>query len=173
MHRWTVLIAAHASAATLALLLGAVVIRMPRKGSPVHRRVGKVWFAAMYFTALSSFGIKELTPGHFSWIHGLSLWTLVSLTIALWAARTGRRQQHQAWVIGSYCGLLGAGMAAMAFPVRLAPQLLVHRPLVFAAAVVAIAGVTWAVVQLAKRPHRKLSDGGVAIATAASDRFAA
>jgi NO-binding membrane sensor protein with MHYT domain len=75
--------------------------------------------------------------------------------MALWAAKTGRRQLHRQWVVGSYLGLLGAGIAAMAFPVRLAPQLLVHRPLVFAAAVLAVAGVTAAVVRLAKRPARR------------------
>src|SRR3954471_21400215 len=110
MRGWTVLIALHALGATFALAVGLVVLRMPAKGSVLHRRVGRVWMAAMYWTALSSFGIRELTPGHLSWIHILSAWTLVSLTVALWAARTHRRRLHRDFVVGSYFGLMGAGI---------------------------------------------------------------
>lgn len=131
MHGWTVLIALHAIGATFALAVGALVLLRRRKGDRAHRRVGRVWMAAMYWTAGSSFGIRALRPGHLSWIHGLSAWTLVSLSVALWAARTHRHRLHRDFVVGSYFGLVGAGLAAMAFPVRLAPQLLVHRPLLF------------------------------------------
>jgi uncharacterized membrane protein len=155
MEHWNVLIALHAIGATFSLMVGLVVLRAPRKGDVAHRRLGRVWMGAMYWTALSSFGIKALRPGHFSWIHGLSLFTLFSLSMALWAARTHRREVHRQWVVGSYLGLVGAGMAAMAFPVRLAPQLLVHHPLVFAAAVAATAMVTAAVVAVARRPARR------------------
>jgi uncharacterized membrane protein len=155
MRPWNVLIALHALGATFSLMVGLVVLRTPRKGNLFHRRLGMTWMVAMYWTVLSSFWIKELRPGHFSWIHGLSLWTLFSLTMALWAAKTGRREAHRGWVRGSYFGLLGAGLAAMAFPVRLAPQLLVHRPLVFAGAVVVTAGATAVVVRLARRPRRR------------------
>ena len=155
MRGWNVLIALHAVGATFALMVGLVVLRTPRKGNRFHRRLGMVWMGAMYWTVLSSFWVKQLHPGHFTWIHGLSVWTFFSLSMALWAARTGRRQQHRQWVVGSYLGLLGAGLAAMAFPVRLAPQLLVHRPLVFAAAVAATAGVTAVVVRIAGSPVRR------------------
>lgn len=138
MHHWTWLIALHATGATFALVVGLLVLRAPRKGSRWHRRVGQVWMVAMYWTALSSFGIRALHPGHLSWIHGLSAWTLVSLSVAWWAARTGRRDVHRGFVVGSYFGLVGAGIAAMAFPVRLAPQLMIHRPLVFLGALAAI-----------------------------------
>lgn len=151
MEHWNLLIAAHAIGATFALLAGLVVLRAPRKGNVFHRRLGRVWMAAMYWTALSSFGIRELRPGHLSWIHALSAWTVVSLTVALWAARTRRRRLHRQFVVGSYLGLLGAGLAAMAFPTRLAPQLLVHRPAVFTAAVVGTAIAVAVVVRLARR----------------------
>jgi uncharacterized membrane protein len=155
MRGWNVLIALHALGATFALMVGLVVLRTPRKGNLLHRRLGMVWMGAMYWTVLSSFWIKQLRPGHFSWIHGLSVWTLFSLTMALWAARTGRRRVHRGWVVGSYLGLVGAGAAAMAFPVRLAPQLLIHRPLVFAAAAVATAALTAVAVRIAGRPARR------------------
>ena len=142
MNGWTVLIAAHATGATLALMLGAVVVLRRRKGDRAHRRMGRVWMVAMYWTVLSSFWIRKLHPGHFSWIHGLSVFTFITLTIALWAALTHRVETHKRFVVGSYCGLLGAFLGAVAVPVRLMPQLAFHRPLVLAAALAAVAGVT-------------------------------
>ena len=138
MHGWTVLIALHALGATFSLAVGALVLLRRRKGDRAHRRVGRVWMVAMYWTAGSSFGIRALHPGHLSWIHGLSAWTLVSLTVALWAARTHRHRLHRDFVVGSYFGLVGAGIAAMEFPARLAPQLLIHRPVLFVAVVLAV-----------------------------------
>src|SRR3954452_7348286 len=150
MHTWTLLIALHALGATFSLAVGALVMLRRKKGDLAHRRVGRIWLAAMYWTAGSSFGIRALHPGHLSWIHGLSAWTLVSLTVAWWAARTHRRKLHRDFVVGSYFGLVGAGLAATAFPVRLVPQLLVHEPLVFAAAVVGVAAAALGVVTFAR-----------------------
>src|SRR3954453_5827314 len=125
---WTVLIALHAAGATLAVVLGAYVVLRRRKGDLLHRRVGRVWMVSMYWVCFSSFGIQRLTPGHFSWIHGLSLWTLFSLTMAIVAAMGHRVRAHRAWVVGTYFGLVGAGLAAVAFPVRMVPQTAVHDP---------------------------------------------
>src|SRR3954467_11865001 len=148
MHRWTLLIAAHAVGATLALMLGAYVVLRRRKGDRTHRRLGRVWVISMYWVAFSSFGIQRLTPGHFSWIHGLSAWTIVSLTVAVWAARTGRVRTHRQFVVGSYFGLVGAGIAAAAFPVRLVPQTVIHAPAVALAAVAALAVLTTVIIRV-------------------------
>ena len=154
MHRWTLLIALHAFGAVVAVMIGAVVLRRRGKGGRVHRRLGTFWMVLMLWVVLSSFWIKQLHPGHFSWIHGLSVWTFISLVLAYWSARTGRRQLHRGWVVGTYSGLVGAGVAAMAFPVRLAPQLMVHRPLVFVGAAVAAAVLTGIAVRLATSSQR-------------------
>src|SRR3954470_6110232 len=158
MDGWTLLIALHAIGATFSLAVGALVMLRRRKGDRAHRRVGRIWLAAMYWTAGSSFGIRALHPGHLSWIHGLSAWTLVSLTVALWAARTHRRRLHRDFVVGSYFGLVGAGLAAMAFPVRLAPQLLIHRPLLFMGVVVAVSGVAVALARACGLWSRRADD---------------
>lgn len=149
MEGWTVLVAAHAAGATLAVLLGGWNLWLSRKGDLLHRRVGRIWFVTMYWVAFSSFGIKRLHPGHFSWIHGLSAWTIVSLTIALWAAMTHRIDLHKGFVAGSYFGLLGAGVAAMAFPQRLLPQTAMHAPLSLLAALAALTTLAYLVVRLA------------------------
>lgn len=149
MEGWTVLVAAHAAGATLAALLGGYNLWLSRKGDLLHRRVGRIWFVTMYWVAFSSFGIKRLHPGHFSWIHGLSAWTLVSLTVALWAAMTHRVDLHKGFVAGSYFGLLGAGIAAMAFPQRLVPQTAMHAPLSLLAALAGLTALAYGVVRLA------------------------
>ena len=151
MDGWTVLIAAHAAGATLAVLLGGYNLWLSRKGDLLHRRVGRIWFVTMYSVAFSSFGIKRLNPGHFSWIHGLSAWTILSLTIALWAAATHRIEAHKQWVAGTYLGLLGAGIAAVATPHRLVPQTAMHAPLTLLAALAGLTAVAWLIVRLAAR----------------------
>jgi len=147
---WTVLIAAHAAGATLAMLLGGYLVLRRRKGDLLHRRVGRIWFVTMYWVAFSSFGIKRLTPGHFSWIHGLSAWTVISLTIAIWAAATHRIDLHRGFVVGSYFGLVGAGIAATAFPQRLVPQTVVHHPVALLVIALQIAAIAWVVVRIAR-----------------------
>jgi uncharacterized membrane protein len=147
MQSWTILIAAHAAGATLAVLLGGWNLWLSRKGDLLHRRVGRLWFVTMYWVAFSSFGIKRLTPGHFSWIHGLSAWTLISLTVALWAAFTHRIDLHKNFVAGSYFGLLGAGIAAVAFPQRLVPQTAMHAPLHLLVALAGLTALAWLLVR--------------------------
>ncbi|MDT7571257.1 MAG: hypothetical protein QOE05_1431 [Actinomycetota bacterium] len=151
MDRWTLLIAAHAIGATLALMLGGYLVLRRPKGDLRHRRLGRVWVVTMYWVAVSSFGIQELTPGHFSWIHGLSAWTIASLSVAVWAARTGRIRTHRQFVVGSYFGLVGAGLAATAFPVRLVPQTLIHAPLLFVAVVANVALVTAGIIAFSRQ----------------------
>jgi uncharacterized membrane protein len=124
---WNLLIALHAVGALLALVLGAVML-VNRKGDLDHRRLGRIWMVDMYWVVLSSFGITRLDPGHLSWIHGLSAWTFISLTMAWRAARRGAVTQHRGWAIGTYGGLIGAFLGAVAVPQRLVPQLVVHNP---------------------------------------------
>ena len=160
---WTALIALHAVGATVAVILGGYLVLRRRKGDLLHRRVGRFWMADMYWVAFSSFGIKRLTPGHFSWIHGLSAWTIVSMTVAIWAARTHRVKTHRAWVVGTYFGLVGAGIAAVAFPVRLVPQTAIHRPTWLLAGLLASALITAALIELAgRKPLRAAVPGRTA-----------
>ncbi|HXJ25558.1 MAG TPA: DUF2306 domain-containing protein [Streptosporangiaceae bacterium] len=144
----------HASTASVALLLGAHnLIRRPR-GDRRHLIVGRVWLACMYVTVLSSFAIQALHPGHFTWIHGLSVFTLVTLTIGLWAARTHRAAVHGQFMAGSYFGLVGAFIGAVVVPQRRIPQLALHHPVVLAAATIGVIAVAAAIVHLARTGTR-------------------
>jgi uncharacterized membrane protein len=146
----TWLIPAHATVATLALLLGARNLLVRRKGDRPHRIIGRIWMVAMYATVISSFAIRELNPGRFSWIHGLSVFTFVTLTIALWAARTHRIRVHRGFAIGSYFGLVGAFIGAVVVPVRYIPQQITHRPAEVALALLGCVVLALTLVRLAR-----------------------
>jgi uncharacterized membrane protein len=173
MEGWTVLVAAHAAGATLAVLLGGYNLWLSHKGDVLHRRVGRIWFVTMYWVSFSSFGIKRLHPGHFSWIHGLSAWTIVSLTVALWAAMTHRVDLHKGFVAGSYFGLLGAGIAAMAFPSRLVPQTAMHAPFTLLVALAALTALAYVVVRLAARSAMSGQVSGGPIVAASGPKVSA
>ena len=145
MDGWTILIAAHATCASLALVVGAVLL-LRRKGDGRHVLTGRVWLGLMNAVVLSSFGITRLHPGHFSWIHLLAIWTFISLTMGLVAIRRGRVLEHRGWMVGSYLGLLGAFAGVVAVPVRLVPQTAVHHPvpLALVTGVIVLAGLALA-----------------------------
>jgi uncharacterized membrane protein len=153
------LIPLHAAGATIALVLGAYQLIRQVKGDRRHRIIGAVWVVAMYWTVVSSFFIRELNPGHFSWIHGLSAFTFVTLTIGLWAAitargRVSRVKRHRGFLTGSYFGLVGALIGAVVVPSRDIPQWAVHRPLELATAALLCVGVAVAVILSARRRSR-------------------
>ena len=112
------IIAAHIATATLSVILGTAVL-LAKKGTPRHKWLGRLWAVTMFATALSSFDIRELNPGHFSWVHALSLLTIVSVGRAIWAIRQGNVRGHQLAMRGSFIGLVMAGIAAVATPHRL------------------------------------------------------
>jgi uncharacterized membrane protein len=115
----TPIIAVHLTAALMALPLGIVQLAR-RKGTQGHRALGTLWIAAMLVAAVSSFGIQSLSHGHgFSLIHLLSVWTLIALAVAVIAIRRGNVKLHRGFMIGSYLGLVGAGVGAVAVPGRI------------------------------------------------------
>ena len=164
MHGWTPLIVVHAVAATLAMVLGAVNLFRRRRGDRPHRVIGRTWIVAMFLTALTSFGIQELRPGRFSWIHALSVLTLVTLTLGLWNARKGRVAAHAGNMIGTYLGLMGAFTGVVVVPDRLIPQAFQHNWLGMTAITALIVGAGLAFVAVVTRllggPVARLSGDG-------------
>src|SRR5215831_17292884 len=71
----------HAFAAMAAFALGLVQLAAP-KGTLPHRTIGWIWVMLMLVVALSSFGINTIRQlGPFSWIHLLSILTLVMVPL--------------------------------------------------------------------------------------------
>ena len=104
----------HLTAAVAALIIGGVVLAR-RKGTASHKLLGRLWVALMALVAISSFWIFGLRHGAGpSWIHALSAWTLVSLACALYCIRRGNVRAHKRFMVGTFLGLAGAGLAALA-----------------------------------------------------------
>ena len=113
----------HLGAALLALAIGALNLARV-KGTRMHRALGWIWVALMATAAISSFWIFGLRNGAGpSLIHLLSAWTLVALACAIFFIRRGNVRAHRAFMVGTFLGLLGAGLGALA-PGRLLAQLL-------------------------------------------------
>ena len=102
----------HLMTVLLALGLGTVNLALV-KGTPRHKVVGWVWIAAMLCVTLSSFAIRELNAGEFSWIHGLTLWTLFCMFVAIFSIRRGRVRVHAGFMIGTMTGAVVAGALAL------------------------------------------------------------
>lgn len=119
---FTPLILIHLFAALAAVLIGAFVM-VQTKGSARHRLLGRIWVGLILLTAISSFWLRR--DGHFSWIHLLSVWTIVSIVIAVQAIRRHDVQRHLRFMRGSYVSLLVAGVFTL-LPFRRLGWLLWH-----------------------------------------------
>lgn len=121
MDSWNALLASHVIAALFVLAIGPLQI-LRRRRDRIHRSMGYVWVAAMYYVCVSSFWI--VTEGHFTWLHGLSAFTLVTVTLGLVSAVRGNIRSHLANMVGSYAGIAVAFVFAVAVPGRAIPRLL-------------------------------------------------
>lgn len=137
-HHWTPLIVIHAIAASYALLFGAFNLIRKKKGDLLHRILGFTWIGCMYFVCISSFWIQTITPGVFSPLHALSAFTILTVSLALFAAIRHNIDSHKKLMTGSYFGLLAAFIGVASVPTRLIPQMAIHdllRFLVFVACI--------------------------------------
>jgi len=96
----------HAFAAMLAFGLGVVQLAAP-KGALPHRAIGWVWAGLMVTIAASSFWIHGFRlVGPFSPIHGLSVFTLVMVPLAVLAAHRHQVDKHRRMMVGIFLGAL-------------------------------------------------------------------
>ena len=95
-------IPSHAFAAMGAVLIGGAQMVL-KKGTLRHRMAGWIWVSLMAYVAISSFFISETRMwGAYSAIHLLSIWTIVSLCVAVFMARAGHITQHKYWMGSLY-----------------------------------------------------------------------
>jgi len=96
----------HAFAAMAAFALGLVQFAAP-KGTLPHRTIGWIWVTLMLVVALSSFWINTIRQlGPFSWIHLLSILTLVMVPLAVWKAHSHDVAAHRRVMISLFLGAL-------------------------------------------------------------------
>jgi len=147
----------HVAAVVPAAILGAYMF-WARKGTPVHRLLGKVWLGLMLAAALSSFFIHtiNLLLG-FSPIHLLSVYVLYASWWAIRAARLHRIREHKLNVIGMYVGGIVVAGGFTLLPGRLMHEVMFTWPAAWpdigklgaflgmmAAFLVLLAGLSWA-----------------------------
>lgn len=114
----------HAGAAMLSFLLGTLVLLL-KKGTRLHKAMGRAWVALMVTVALSSFLITEVRMfGPYSFIHALSVFTLAGLVQAIRAIRRGDVKAHRATMTGLYGGALILAGAFTLVPGRRMHQVL-------------------------------------------------
>lgn len=100
----------HVLGAVTAFVIGVILLRGV-KGSGLHRKLGYTWVAAMALTAVSSFFITGLNGNHFSYIHGISAWTVIALPMGIAAARRRDIRKHSKDMTNMFVGgLLVAGL---------------------------------------------------------------
>jgi len=164
MNGWTLLLVAHASTAVACLLVGAYQLLRRVKGDSAHRMAGWPWVLGMLFVASSSFAIRELRQGQLSLLHVLSVVTLISLILGVLAARRHDVRSHRGFMRGSWFGLVGAFIGAVAVPDRRVPTFAVSHPLGALAAADAVITLSAALIGLAHavdrlKPKQAIPDG--------------
>lgn len=123
----TPIISAHLFTVLPATLLGTYLM-LSRKGTAIHRLLGKIYMALMLLTAAFSLFIPAAVGpqmlGHFGFIHILSFVVLFSVPRAYFAARNHNLVEHKLAMTGVYFGgVLIAGAFTLA-PGRYLNQLL-------------------------------------------------
>src|SRR5467141_2236995 len=94
----------HAFAAMAAFVLGAVQLAAP-KGTLPHRTLGWIWVLLMAFVAGSAFWIHQIRLwGPWSPIHLLSVFTLITLPLAVLLARRHEVARHRRAMTGLFVG---------------------------------------------------------------------
>ena len=111
----------HLASVSVAFVIGSWLMLRP-KGTTPHRALGTTYIALMVASAISTFWIRGITHGGFSFLHLLSIFVLLALPFAWWSVRHGRVVAHRWTMIGVYLG--GIWIAGL---LTLLPGRLLHR----------------------------------------------
>jgi uncharacterized membrane protein len=108
----------HLATVLPAFLIGSFML-LRKKGTPVHKVLGRIYLALMLTTAtIALFMPARVGPtilGHFGFIHLLCALTIYAVPVAHFAIRRGDVKTHRGAMIKLYVGaILIAGAFAMA-----------------------------------------------------------
>ena len=114
----------HLGSLVPAFVIGTYLL-LNRKGTPVHRFLGKIYMGLMLFTAFITLFMEALVGpkflNHFGFLHLLCLFVLYTVPTAYRAIRVGNIKLHKRKMVGLYVGAL---LVAGAF--TLSPGRLIH-----------------------------------------------
>jgi uncharacterized membrane protein len=99
------LVWAHLLTIIVALALTPVML-LRRRGDKPHRMLGKIWVSAMTLTAFITLFVHSIRPGHFTWIHLLSVFVLVMAPQVWLSAKRRQLERHRGIVRGMTFGAL-------------------------------------------------------------------
>jgi len=106
---YTTLMYIHLATVVPCFLLGTVLLLI-KKGTTLHKTLGKPYMILMLFTAtVTLFMQAQVGPrifDHFGWIHGFSLLTIYSVPTAYMAIRKGDVKAHRKKMIILYFGAI-------------------------------------------------------------------
>lgn len=88
-----------------ALAIGAFILLRP-KGLPMHRALGWLFATLMMTTAVVTWWVRVLTPGHFSAIHLFSVLVVVTVPLIVAMARAHRIERHRRGILRLMTGSL-------------------------------------------------------------------
>jgi len=114
----TPLVYAHLATVLPAFVIGTYMM-ISRKGSKIHRLMGKTYMLLMMTTAVIALFIKaEVGPqlfGHFGFIHLFSILVLYAVPKAYFAAGRHDRRAHASGMISVYIGglIIAGGFTLM------------------------------------------------------------
>jgi uncharacterized membrane protein len=99
----------HLATVVPCVFLGAIIFLM-KKGTEVHKLLGRVYMVLMMLTAaITVFMRAEVGPrlfGHFGFIHLFSVLTLFSVPQAYFAIKRGDIRTHQTSMMSLYVGAI-------------------------------------------------------------------
>ena len=144
----TPLLLSHLLAALVALPLGGYQLFRPTKGDPQHVLLGRVWSGLMLWVAITSYWIRDIRDGELSLLHILSTVTLVTVTLGVVHAHRGNIAAHRGNMRGSWLGLCGAFIGAVAVPDRVVPTFVMSRPLDAVVVVLLLVGLTLTLIKV-------------------------
>ena len=79
----------HAMVAMAAIIIGGLQLYL-KKGTPLHKFMGRIWIGLMLIVSFTSFFIHKLNLwGKYSPIHLLSIWVIICVVLGVYFARTG------------------------------------------------------------------------------------
>lgn len=153
---WTFLIASHAIAASLALIIGAFQILRPKRGDPIHKMTGRVWVVLMLYVSIFSFTFGGYSDGIDIFLRCLAVWTVFCVIFAIWCARKGNIAVHRGFMVGSYLGLIGALVGVLAVRSRRVPSWFAAHPFEMSLVTIAIIAVAAMIIGEILRYHHTI-----------------
>ncbi|MEQ9231705.1 MAG: DUF2306 domain-containing protein [Cyclobacteriaceae bacterium] len=99
----------HLSTIIPCVIIGTVLLLI-KKGTPIHKKAGRVYMILMLFTAVITLFMPAKVGatflGHFGWIHLLSFLTIWTVPTAYTAIKKGNVKSHKRKMIILYFGAI-------------------------------------------------------------------